>query len=60
MDGPGDGHAGWGGLDRKRQISWDVAYRWNLKKNDTDEFVCRAGTDSENQFITKGGRWGEG
>ena len=29
---PGDYRAGWGGLDRERQISYDVPYMWNLKK----------------------------
>lgn len=28
----GDYRAGWGGLDRERQISYDVPYMWNLKK----------------------------
>ena len=26
-------------LDQERQISYDIAYLWNLKKNDTDELI---------------------
>ena len=26
---------------RERQISYDIAYMWNLKKNDTNELICK-------------------
>ena len=32
MDGPGDYHTKWSNPDRERQISYDIAYMWNLKK----------------------------
>ena len=32
MDGPGDDHTKWSKSDRERQISYDIAYMWNLKK----------------------------
>ena len=32
IDGPGDYHTKWGKSDRERQISYDIAYVWNLKK----------------------------
>ena len=32
MDGPGDYHTKWSKLDRERQIPYDIAYMWNLKK----------------------------
>ena len=32
MDGPRDCHTEWGKLDRERQISYGIAYMWNLKK----------------------------
>ena len=32
MDGPGDYHTKWSKSDRERQISYDIAYMWNLKK----------------------------
>ena len=32
MDGPRDCHTEWSKSDRERQISYDIAYIWNLKK----------------------------
>ena len=32
MDGPRDNHTKWSKSDRKRQISYDIAYMWNLKR----------------------------
>ena len=32
MDGPRDCHTKWSKSDRERQISYDIAYMWNLKK----------------------------
>ena len=32
MDGPKDCHIEWSKSDRERQISYDITYRWNLKK----------------------------
>ena len=32
MDGPRDCHAEWSKSGRQRQISYDIAYMWNLKK----------------------------
>ena len=32
MDGPGDYHTKWSKSDRERQISYDIAYMWNIKK----------------------------
>ena len=32
MDGPRDCHTEWSKSDRERQISYDIAYMWNLKK----------------------------
>ena len=32
MDGPRDDHTKWSKSERERQISYDVAYMWNLKK----------------------------
>ena len=46
----GECHAVWGGLDRERQISFDVHYMLNLKrkkKKKPDELVCGAGPDSQ-------------
>ena len=32
MDGPRDYHTKWSKPDRERQMSYDIAYMWNLKK----------------------------
>ena len=32
LDGPRDYHTKWSKSDRERQISYDIAYMWNLKK----------------------------
>ena len=32
MDGPRDCNTEWSKSDRERQISYDIAYMWNLKK----------------------------
>ena len=32
MGGPTDDHTKWSKLDRERQISYDIAHMWNLKK----------------------------
>ena len=32
MGGPRDYHAKWSKPDRERQISYDIAYIWNMKK----------------------------
>ena len=31
-DGPRDCHTKWSKSDRERQLSYDIAYMWNLKK----------------------------
>ena len=47
MDGPRDDHSKWSKLDRRRQISYDIAYLWNLKKNDTDELIYETEIDPQ-------------
>ena len=32
MDGPRDCHTEWSKSDRKRRMSYDIIYMWNLKK----------------------------
>ena len=34
MDGPRDYQTKWSKSDRKRQISYDITYRWNLEKKE--------------------------
>ena len=47
MDGPGDDHTKWSKSDRERQISYDITYMWNLKKNETNELIHKIETDSQ-------------
>ena len=38
----------WSKSDRERQISYDIAYMWNIKvKNGTDELIYKRETDSQ-------------
>ena len=46
MDGPGDYHTKWSKSDRERQISYDIAYMWNLK-SDTNELIYKTEIDSQ-------------
>ena len=45
--GPRDYHTKWNKSDRERQIPYDITYMWNLKKNDTNEFIYKTETDSQ-------------
>ena len=63
MDGPGDDHTKWSKSDRKRQISYDIAYMWNLKKKRKRykwTYLQNRNrlTDLENELmVTRGERW---
>ena len=39
MDGPRNYHIKWSKSDIERQISYDIAYMWNLKKVQEDLFT---------------------
>ena len=45
MDGPRDSHTKWSKSDGERQISYDITYMWNLKK-DTNEYFYKTEIDS--------------
>ena len=47
MDGPRDSHTEWSKSDRERQISYDITYMRNLKRNDTHELIYKPETDSQ-------------
>ena len=66
MDGPRDYHTKWSKSDRERQISYDIAYMWNLKEKKRHKWTYfknrKRLTDIENKLmVTKGERGvGEG
>ena len=31
----------------EKQISYDIAYMWNLEKNGTDEVICKAEIETQ-------------
>ena len=37
----------WSKSDRKREILYNIPYMGNLKRNDTNEFISEAETDSQ-------------
>ena len=47
MDGPRDYHTKRTKSERERQISYDIAYMWNLKINDISELIYKTETDSQ-------------
>ena len=45
MDGSRDCHTEWS--QTEKEISYDITYMWNLKRNDTNEFIYETETDSQ-------------
>ena len=35
--------------DREGEITYDIPYMWNLKRNDTNELTCKTERDSQTQ-----------
>ena len=61
MDEPRNCHTEWSKLDRERQISYDIAYMWNLKKYVHLTYLQNRNgvTDVENKLmVTKGEKGG--
>ena len=46
MNGHGDYHTKWSKADREKEILYSIINMWNLKKNDTNEFIYKTETDS--------------
>ena len=47
MDGPKDCHTERNKSEREGEISDDIPYTWNLKRNDTNELILKTETDSQ-------------
>ena len=48
MDGPRDCHTEWSKSDTERQISYDSAYMWNLRKQKgTNELIYKTEVESQ-------------
>ena len=45
MDGPGDCHTE--GIKSDSEVSYDITYMQNLKRNDTDELIYKTERDSQ-------------
>ena len=43
---PWDCHTEWSKSDREGEISYDIPYMWNLKRNNTSELTYKTETDS--------------
>ena len=57
MDGPRDSHTEWSKSDTERQISYDIAYMWDLKKGYKWTYLQNQNrvTDIENKLMVTGG-----
>ena len=55
MDGPRECHTE---SDREGEISYDIPYMWNLKRNDTNEliYIRQRLTGSDNELMVA--QWG--
>ena len=47
MDGLRDSYTEGSNSDREGEISYDIPYMWNLKRNDTNEFIYKTKIDSQ-------------
>ena len=47
MDGSRDCYAEWSKWDRDGEISYDIPYMGNLKRNDTNELIYEIERDSQ-------------
>ena len=58
MDGPRECHIEWSKSDREGELSYDIPYMWNLKRNDTNELTKQKETHRLKAWTY--GCWGEG
>ena len=62
ISGPRDCHTEWSKSGRERQVSYDIAYMWNLKTGYKWTYLQNRNrvTDVENKLIATGSWGGEG
>ena len=60
MDGPRDCHTRRSKSYRAGEISYDVPFMWNLKRNDTNQLTCKTEKDRERTYGCQGAEQGEG
>ena len=60
LDGPRDSHTEWSKSDKERQISYDIAYMWNLKSGYKWTYLQNRNrvTDIKNKLMINGGKGG--
>ena len=56
MDGPRDCPTERSKSDREREISYEILYMWNLKRNDTNELTYKTERDSESKVMVARGK----
>ena len=59
MDGSREHHTKWSKPERERQIPYDIAYMWNLKKNDTNELIYKTAQWTQKTNL-RHYQWGQG
>ena len=58
MERPRQCHTEWSKSDREGEISYDIPYMWNLKRNDTNEFTKQKETHTEQTYSCQGKKRG--
>ena len=60
MNGLRECYTKWSKSDREGEISYDISYVWNIKRNDTNEVAYKTDrvTDLENEFMVAQGNDG--
>ena len=48
MEGHRDSHTEWSKSEKEREISYDIPYMQNVKRNDTNGLIYKTETDSQN------------